>query len=72
MISSNIKRACRKNDDLLYVTVDTFMRPINIIVSLWPAGSVVRSCLPLTKQTCGADWGGESFAGPANTFFKPC
>lgn len=41
MISSNIKQACRKNDDLLYVTVDTFMCPINIIVSLWPAGLVV-------------------------------
>lgn len=73
MISSNIKQACRKNDDLLYVTVDTFMCPINIIVSLWPAGLVVRSCLPLRKQgcvlkqTCGA----ESFAGPASTFFKP-
>lgn len=28
------------------------MCPINMIVSLWPAGLVVCSCLPLRKQGC--------------------
>lgn len=77
MISSNIKQACRKNDDLLYVTVDTFMCPINIIVSLWPAGLVVRSCLPLKKQgcvlkqTCGADWEGRALLVLPTHFSSP-